>query len=289
MTLNVHLQQLAYFREAIRSESWSTAAKRLHVSQPALSQSLRELERRLDIELFEKVGRRMVLTPLGEEFAVFANSVLAQSEVFAGRLEAMQRGTAGRLRVGMIDAACLYILPRALRAFQQECPNVELQLTVDSSGVLLERLREFDLDLAILVGPIQSEKLRTTLIADERLFICTPRGARGSPARARWILYPAGSRTRRLIDTALFREGVIPNTVVESGNPQVLRQMVAMGFGWSVLPEAVVGNATDLRRPRDEPLTHRRIEAVVRADAPNDPRVARLLELAGTEPSPQLP
>src|SRR5262245_12123813 len=117
MTLNIHLQQLAYFREVGRAASWSDAARTLHISQPALSQSLRELERRLGVALFERVGRHQRLTPVGYELTRFAQTVLAQSDAFAGQLEALRRGEAGRLRIGMVDAACLYVLPGALQAF----------------------------------------------------------------------------------------------------------------------------------------------------------------------------
>lgn len=288
MTLNVHLQQLAYFLAASRAPSWSEAAKELHISQPALSQSLRELERRLGVTLFEREGRHQRLTALGEEVARFAHSVLAQTESFAGRLESMRRGRAGRLRVGMVDAACLYVLPGALQAFQEENPEVELLLTVDASGPLLAKLRHFDLDLAVVVGPAEAPDLHVRPVAEEKLHIYRKRGLRDDPHQAAWVLYPSGSHTRRLIDAGLARAGIVPRIAIESNNPQVLRQMVAMGFGWAVLPEAVANSpvAGTLETPQlehvgKEPLLIRPLVAAIRADAPEDPRVERLLELAG--------
>ena len=242
---------------------------------------MRELERRLDVALFEKVGRRQVLTPVGEELEHFAHSILAQTEGFSGRLEALQRGEAGRLRVGMVDAACLYVMPGALRRFREESPKVELELTVDTSGVLLAKLRDFDLDVAIVVGPVESDDVQARPVVAEPMHIYRPEGASRKPQDARWLLYPAKSHTRRLINDALGREGLVPRIVMEGNNPAVLRQMVAMGLGWSVLPEAVVAADPDgLERHQKKPLVHRELVAVCRADAPPDMRVDRLLELA---------
>jgi len=143
---NLTLQQLAYVREVQRAETVTAAAQRLEVSQPALSQALVEVERRLGVSLFDRRGRRLRLTEAGLRTARFAEEVLGQAEALARWLEAFELGHSGTLRVGMIDAASLYVLPWALRAFRDQHSEVELQLTVDRSGVLLDRLRRFELD-----------------------------------------------------------------------------------------------------------------------------------------------
>lgn len=280
VTLNLHLQQLSYLREVARNPSWSAAAKELHISQPALSQALRELERRLEVTLFERSGRRQRLTATGEEVVAFADAILAQTEDFAGRLQSMRRGLAGRLRVGMIDAACLYVLPAALGTLHEQYPDLDLQLTVWGTGRLLQMLRSFQLDLVFGVGPAGEPGLVSRPVTREAFHIYRPLRRREAPGDARWVLYPPDSRTRALINAALGRRGITPHAVLESSNPQVLRQMVAMGLGWSVLPEAVATEAGQkLQRFEPEPLFHREIVAIRRADAPADPRAERLMAL----------
>ena len=277
--LHLHLQQLVYLREVDRAGTLTEAAARLHVSQPALSQSLAELERRLGVRLFERSGRRRVLTDAGRETVRYAVEVLARTEVLRDELGARQRGEAGTLRVGMIDAASLYVLPETIRRFRESRPGVELRLVVDTSSALMQQLDDFTLDLAFVVGPADGE-YETDQVLREPLFLYGPPGAEGAPSEAEWVLYPAGSRSRTLIDEALLREGIRPRVMLESGNPEVLRQLVALDLGWSVLPAAVAERgAPPLARYREMPVAWRTLLGVRRA-SPADPRVEAFVRLA---------
>ena len=279
--LNLHLQQLAYLREVARRGSISSAAEALHVSQPALSQALGELSRRLNVPLFERAGRGRRLTAAGAEVLRYADQTLTGAEALARHLNRLRSGEGGTLSVGMIDAASLYVLPDVVRAFREAYPAVELKLAVDTSEALVERLRAFELDLAFVVGPLEDAALRTTEVLREPLHVYAPAGDEGDPRSARWVLYPEGSRTRRIIDEALARIGVEPAVALESSNPAVLRQMVALGLGWSVLPPAVAepddGHTPVRRRER---LTERLLQAAWRRGSPTDARAAAFLRLA---------
>lgn len=280
--VNVHFQQLAYLREIERSPTWAAAAAHLGLSQPALSQSMAELERRLGVALFEREGRRRRLTEEGRATVRFAREVLARAEVFAEGLERRREGSAGTLRVGMIDAGSLYLLPGAVRRFRDEVPDVDLRLTVGASGALERALRRFELDLAFVVDDDDPpDDLERQPLADEALYLYAPPGRRGDPAAADWVLYPPGSHTRERIDEGLRARGIVPRVRLESGNPQVLRQMVALGFGWSVLPAAVAESGPDgLRRRRGGPVAVRSVCAVRRRNAPHDGRAETFLAMA---------
>lgn len=279
--LNLHLQQLLYLREVARRGSISAAAEALEMSQPALSQGLSEVGRRLDVRLFEPGGRRRRLTAAGEETLRFAEQTLAGAESLARTLELLRRGEAGTLRVGMIDAATLYVLPEVVRRYREAHPGVELRLSVDTSNALLRRLRAFELDLAVVVGPVEEADLLSTELRRELLFLYAPAGDHGDPRRARWVLYPQGSRTRRIIDAALARAGIQPAVTLESDNPAVLRQMVAMGLGWSALPAAVAEEAAQPQGVRrGERLAERPLHAVWRRGSREDPRAEAFLTLA---------
>ncbi|MPZ99784.1 MAG: LysR family transcriptional regulator [Dehalococcoidia bacterium] len=274
---NFHLQQLAYLREVERAGTLTEAARRLHVSQPALSQSLTELERRLGVPLFEREGRRRVFTEAGREVATFAAEVLGRAAELEERLLALREGEAGTLRVGMIDAASLYVLPETIRLFREEHPAVRLQLVVDTSEELLARLRAFDLDLAVVVGPVEGSE-QVSEVSRESLYVYgPPQGA----APDAWVLYPADSHTRALIDEGLARAGLTAEVTLESSNPEILRQMVALGLGRTVLPEAVAERGSPpLRRLREAAVAERSLLGVRRAGAPPDPRAEAFLRLA---------
>jgi DNA-binding transcriptional LysR family regulator len=282
IVLNVHLHQLAYLRETVRWGSLTRAAAALGVSQPALSQALAELERRLGVALFERVGRRRVLTAAGREVDAFARQVLAEADALSQRLAAHRRGQAGTLRVGMIDAASLYVLPEVVRAYRERYPEVDLRVAVEASDELLRRLRARELDLAVVVGPVTEPDLSAVEVAREPLYLYAPPDAEGGPDGAPpWVLYPEGSRTRRIIDAALAEVGIRPRVALESSNPAVLRQMVAIGLGWSVLPAAVAeGTAGGPALRRGACVAERPLCAAWRRASPPDARREAFLRLA---------
>ncbi len=277
--LNLHMQQLAYLQAVERWGSLTEAARRLGVSQPALSQSIAQLERRLGTQLLERAGRRRRLTEAGAEVARFASEVLGRAAELREWLQELEAGSAGVLRVGMIDAASLYVLPETVRAFRLASPGVDVRLAVDRSAVLLERLARFELDVAFVVGP-PPEGYRSTEVLSEPLYVYAPPGSEETPEQGDWALYPQGRRTRLLIDEGLALRGLRPRVTLESDNPAVLRQMVVLGLCWSVLPAEIAEAGTPSLRPqRRELVAERTLLAVRRAQAPDDARVAAFLRL----------
>ena len=278
-----HAHQLAYLREVERAPTFTVAAERLGVSQPALSQALAALERQVGVPLFERAGRRRVLTEAGREAARFAAEVLGRASELRSWIEAREHGESGTLAVGMIDAASLYLLPGIIGAYRAAYPAVDLQLVVDTSEVLMERLRRFELDLAFVIGPA-AEDLEAHPVLVEPWHVYAPAGAPATADDAAWALYPARSHTRSIIDDGLRSLGITPRVMLESSNPEVLRQVVALGLGWSVLPPGVAEDAPGRRREagaeRRQQVAERTLLGVRRAGASPDARVEAFLSLA---------
>ncbi|MGE0228014.1 MAG: LysR family transcriptional regulator [Dehalococcoidia bacterium] len=283
-----HLRQLAYLREVTRLEGFTRAADALGVSQPALSQSLADLERRLGVPLFERDGRLRRLTDEGREVLAFAERTLADLAGLRERLTARRLGEAGVLRVGMIDAASLYVLPAVIGRYRALHPEVGLSLLVDTSTVLVARLRSFELELAFVVQGPHDERLRADEVLREPLFMFGPPAARSrtAPPNAEWVLYPAGSRTRAVIDAGFAALGIRPRVALESHNPEVLRQMAALGLGWTVLPLPVAAHDQHPGpRLRQGSLVAERVIVGVRRHAEN-PRAEAFLALTREPPAP---
>jgi DNA-binding transcriptional LysR family regulator len=287
----VTLRQLTYLRAAARATSFTAAAAELGMSQPALSQALGELERRVGVALFEPTGRQRRLTGDGAEVAAFAERVLAEAGELRERLAALAGGEAGSLRVGMIDAASLYVLPGAIRRYRSAHPDVELELRVDTSSSLMAQLRAFELDVVFAVGPADADFVGIEVLR-EPLHLYAPPGTvdpSRPPADVEWALYEGGSRTRGLIDEGLARLAIRPRVSLESGNPQVLRQVVELGLGWSVLPPGVAEDARAIEvagaAVRGPQVAERALVAMRRSGAPPHPRVAALLRLAAERTS----
>ena len=282
LPLNLHLQHLNYLRAVDESDTLAGAAGLLGVSQPALSQALDEIERRLGLQLFERSGRRRVLNQDGQAAADFAREILGRSEAFAAEISRRREGEGGVLRVGTIDAGSLYILPEALRRFRSVVPGVDLRLQVATSAELEESLLRHDLDLAFVIDDGRGDsQLRREPLVEELLYLYGPHGASVPRDEDDWVLYPARSHTREEIDRVLAQRGWVPRVRLESSNPQVLRQMVALGFGWSVLPRAVAEIGPKALVPASkQALARRQIAISRRVSATGDSRAEKFLDLA---------
>lgn len=268
---------LAYIDAVQRYETFSEASEALHISQPAISQALASLEEQLGVKLVEPQGRRRVLTEAGQQVAQFSAEVLGRSAELRRWLDSYRHGTVGKLSVGMIDAAVLYLLPRSLEEFRRSRPEVELKIFVGDSNTQLQKLRDFEIDLAFIVEPVPQDLVGEE-VARESLFLYAPDDWKAAPTP--WALPPAGSRTRALIDRGLAKLGIVPNIALESRNPIVLRQLVALGFGCSILPEATTSELPHLSTMRKDLVCRRSLMAVQRPTTAPDKRITEFVKLA---------
>jgi DNA-binding transcriptional LysR family regulator len=275
---NITVAHLGYLVAAIDHPTWAAAADSLGVSQSALSQGLGELQRRLGVELFERRGRRQIQHPRAEPVIEHARRVLAQTSDLAEWARRVRSGAGGRLRIGMIDAAAVDHFGLALRRFRDSHLDIELHLQVAPSSQLLDHLRQGSIDLAICVAPDDAD-LEITPLLTEPLSVYAPTGfSSEAPERwGPWVSFPRGSLTRDLIEAALHDIGARFEVVAESHQPEVLREMVHLGLGWTVLPAGQAEREPNPLTPaRKRPLLHRHLVAVRRPSAVPDPAAAAL-------------
>ena len=282
---NLTVQQLDYLVAVVEAPTWADAAGRLGVTPSALSQGVAELERRVGVQLFERDGRRRVLAARAAPVLEHARDVLARTRDLADWSSRTRAGRAGDLRVGMIDVAVLHHYPDMLRRFWHQRPDVALRLTVAPSASLLADLARGALDIVVCVEPpshidaLTMVRVRT----DELAVYAAPSASRGAPSKwGPWVTFPAGSYTRELIDGALRRLGAPFDVVAESHQPEVLREMVVLGLGWTVLPTVQAGRIRPVRS-----LTKRALVVARRsAAAPNAAADALVAQLRSTESGP---
>ena len=251
MLPDLSIRQLEYLVAVNESPNWAAAAERVGVSASALSQGLSELERRVGVPLFDRDGRRRVFRPAAAEVLAHARHVVALTTDLASWAERSRTGASGQLRVGMIDAAAVGHYPGVIAGFRERHPTVEFRLQVAPSGPLLDELESGRLDLVLCVEPAAPRRgIRTERIMGEELAIIT-RGE-SVPLDPRrwgpWVLFAEGSHTRSVIEQALVSLGAPLNIVTESNQPEVLRAMVALGEGWTVLPKVQAGEGLRVGR-----------------------------------------
>ncbi|MCC5950549.1 MAG: LysR family transcriptional regulator [Acidimicrobiia bacterium] len=284
---NITVTQLEYLEAVGATPTWSEAASQLGVTISALSQGLAELERRVGLPLFERQGRRRRPTPAAEVVRTHAATVLASTRDVARWARATRQGHDGGLRVGMIDAAAIHHFPDALARFRSERPDVDLRLRVAPSGALLDELSRAELDIVVCVDPGDDDRLDRRALLEEELHVYAPGDLVARPPHDRpgpWVTFPEGSHTRAIIAAALAARGDDFEVVAESNQPEVLREMVRVGMGWSVLPTWVVAQADPGPPLRAEatPLAVRPLVAVRRAGALYHPGAEALFEVLAT-------
>jgi DNA-binding transcriptional LysR family regulator len=307
--LNVTTHQLQYLVAMDRVERLSQAAERLGISPSALSQGLSELERRVGLALFERRGRSRTLNARGREMVAHAERILGATRDLTLWTQEASHGRRGNVRLGLIDIAAIGYFPETLRRFRTERPDVELHLSVAPSGLLVEQLSDGRLDAAVVVepppGPDPAHRepgqasgdeggeplaghpdLVATELLVEELAVYGPDDRVGSGRRVPpvgrwgpWVTFPPSSHTRRHIAAAIRALGAEFRVQAESHQPEVLRQLVHLGMGWTVLPvlQAETG-PNPLVRARAAPVLTRRLVLARRRATPVDPATAELIE-----------
>jgi len=137
---NLNLDQLRSLMEVVELGSFTAAAKRLHLTQPAISQQIRELEHRCGLQLVERIGRRAFATPAGRELIVHGRRIMADAEHAFAAVRQHKKGTAGRVHIGAGPTALVYLLPPALRKLREEYPDIEIVVTSGTTQSISEGL-----------------------------------------------------------------------------------------------------------------------------------------------------
>jgi len=276
---DISMTQLQYLVAVQESPTWASAAAALGVSQSALSQGLAELQRRLGIELFSWNGRRRVPASSTEEVTEHARRILALTSDLSGWSDRIRAGSAGKLRVGMIDAAAVDHFGETLRSFRENRPQLDLHVTVGPSSQLLQALTSGDLDLSICVSP-QDSNFSSVALLEEDLYVYAPPGAKPSGPQewGPWVTFPTGSLTRDLIGEALRSAGSTFSVVAESNQPEVLSEMVLIGMGWTVLPRIQAERPPASLTPvQKTPLLKRSLVAATRDSKLVNPAASELV------------
>lgn len=278
---NVTTSQLEYLVAAREHATWKEAAAAVGVSASALSQGIGQLERRLGVELFDKRGRRRVPTAATDDAAAHAVRILAELRELSRWADQTRGGTVGRLTIGMIDTAAIHHFGDTLVGFRRDHPDLIVQLRVQPSNPLLELLRAGEADAVVCVDPDEDDRLVLEPLLDEPLYVYAPPEVEvGPPAGwGPWVTFPAASRSRSLMARRLRDRGVRFDVVAESSQPAVLKEMVRLGMGWTVLADVDAEAAPHaLDRALDEPIATRTLTLVRRRDRVPNPAVAALLD-----------
>ncbi len=246
--MNFTLRQLSYFLALAEHGHFGRAAESVHVSQPALSVQIRELEGHLGGALVERGARSAVLTPLGRQVLPQAKQILAQAQALA-RSARWRDGLSGELRLGMIPTIAPYLLPGALAELRSRDTALDVQVTEAKTERLLQALDAGSLDAAVMALPSGAETLIEKPLFQDRFLLA------GSQSRLQHLQQNHGTIAPSQISTGqllLLEDGhCLTDQALEvcghgRGHAQInmgassmttLSQLVGAGFGLTLIPE----------------------------------------------------
>jgi LysR family transcriptional regulator for metE and metH len=239
----VTLKQLRVLAEVVRTGSLTGAAEALAVTPPAVSLQLRQLEQTVGLELTERTGEGVRATEAGREVLATASRIEAALGDCLEALEAMRDLEAGRVTVGVISTA-KYFAPRALAAFKQAHPRVELRLLIGNRRDMIAALEGFDLDIAVMGRPPQHFAVEQAVIgAHPHVIIAAPghklAGRHALPLAAlaaeTFLLREPGSGSRALLEGLLTEARLSPEIGMEIGSNETIKQAVMAGMGIALI------------------------------------------------------
>lgn len=252
---NATFRQLRVFSEVARQLSFAKAARALHLTPPAVTMQVRELEGHVGMPLFDRSGRSVTLTTAGEYMLVYARKMLAtlkDAEDTAARLLKLEVGT---LTIGMVSTA-KYFLPHLLAQFRREHEGIEIRLAVGNREQLVRMLHANEVDIAIMGRPPKELATRAEpFAAHPHVFVApvghpltqagplTPEALRGQG----FILREEGSGTRAALEKFLLQARVEPRVTMEMASNETIKQAVIAGMGLSFLSLHTLGLELDNR------------------------------------------
>lgn len=231
--------------------SVTAAARALHRSQPAVSARLRALEREVGEALLVRQARGVLATRAGERFCARAQDILRGVDEMQTEVQATGARLHGTLRIGATDVMAVYYLPQLLVRFRQKHPGIQLEMAVDASRPLAERVRSADLDLAFVTLPAeQPELIARELHRDRVIMLAAPDHRLASRRRVSlaelaaepMIEHRRDSVTREMVDAVFRVQGLEPRVAMEVSSPAAMKELVALGLGIAPLSHSLVAN-----------------------------------------------
>ena len=296
----MNLHHLAIFATVAATGSLTASARKLHVSQPALSRELKAFEGRLGVTLFERHAKGMRLTQAGEELNRYAVRLFELERTAESAMREIAGALRGRLTLGASNTIGTYVLPAVLAAYRRQRPRVQISLFVGNTEQVSQGVDDMRFMVGFIEGPLHLQGLRSTVFQQDEIVPVaapdhalfqhrTPRAAdlTGEPV----LMREPGSGTRELIAAALRRENILPGETMEFGNTEALKRAAVHGGGIAWLPRICMQNELRDGLLRELPLPEltitRPLMMVQRENAPVEPAAEAFLRLLQQPEAPR--
>ncbi|MGP8199621.1 MAG: LysR substrate-binding domain-containing protein [Limisphaerales bacterium] len=241
---------LALFHAVAQAGGISRGAERLHVSQPAVSKQIKELEDALGVRLLERLPRGSRLTDGGKLLAHYVQRMAVVEEETARAIEEFRGLKRGRLAVGASTTIGAYLLPQVFGEFHRQHPDIELQLEIANTETIQNQLMEGSIEVGLTEGLMEAEHLDSEVFHEDELVAIAPRGhpllkqkrvTARELCREPFILREAGSGTRAVVERALGKRGMTVKPVLSLASPEAIKRAVIAGVGIAIVSRLAIG------------------------------------------------
>lgn len=286
----MNLRDLKYIVAVAETKSFVKAAEQCFVSQPTLSMQIKKLENSLNIKIFERNNKHVLVTEIGKQVIETAKRILQDAEHISILAKHEQDPFAGDFTLGAFPTIAPYILPKLIPLIKKKLPNLRLILVEEKTDILLHKLKTGLIDAALLAGPIHDESLIAEKLFDDEFKLAV---ATHHPLAEQTIINPDELTNQPLLlldeghclrDQALQfcqLSGIDEEQNVRATSLETLRQMVIAGTGITFMPTIAIQNNDDNIRyiPFEEPKPKRTIYLVSRQTNPRTELIKQLKSL----------
>jgi DNA-binding transcriptional LysR family regulator len=246
---SLNLDQLRALVEVIEQRSFSAAARRLNLTQPAVSLQVRELERRFGVQLVERLGRQAHATLPGRELIVAAQRIFRECQDADATMRRFRDGWIGSVYVSATNTALMYDLPPILRQLRARHPRIDLHVTNMPTRDSVEHVLQNKVDLALVTLPVANKQLRVTPLRLQKLVAIFSADARQLPdevtptyvAHQPLVIEHTRGAVYALIMHWLSGELPLPRAPMHLGTVEALKMAVKSKLGMSIVPDVAVG------------------------------------------------
>jgi len=255
------------FYTVVQEGSFSGAATVLHISQPAVSQGVRELENQLGLTLIDRIqsrksqhGQKVQLTAGGSALFDHARGIFALEKAAVDDIEARVGAQIGSLTLGASTTVAGYWLPAAIAGFARRYPDIKVNVRVANTRVISDWLLDCQLDLAVVEGDVADPRIECRHWRNEGLLlVADAQWAQGEGVLGRlnsgcWVQREEGSGTRSVCDRLLAGLGVVPKATLQIASNEGIARCVTNGMGFALLPRVVVSELLELERLQEVAL-----------------------------------
>ncbi|WDL99128.1 LysR family transcriptional regulator [Alicyclobacillus sp. ALC3] len=271
-------QQLLVFVTVAEERSFTRAAEKLHISQPAISQHVQNLEQRLDVTLLDRTNKYVRLNKAGDVVYHYAKDILGLYEQMSRLVQDLKEDASGPLSIGASFTFGEYVLPHVIAEFRREYPKISPSITVENTQTVADQVAHGQLDVGVVEGStIRVNGIHSIPFAEDTVVVVA---ASSHPLALQsvvtpeelsaetWIVREKGSGTREITDHVFEAYGIHPTNLIEYSSTQVIKESVEAELGitilskWSIRKELTC-NTLQVVSFSDSPIT-RQFSIVVR-------------------------